>query len=130
MSEEIQVIERDGKPEWAVVPYETYVQLVEQAEMLQDIRDYDAVKSAIDRSEEELVPAEVVYAVLDGGNPIKVWREFRGFTRQQLAEAIGISTPYLSQLETGKRVGTTEVLKAIAKALGVTLDDILTSPEE
>jgi DNA-binding XRE family transcriptional regulator len=130
MSEEIQVIERDGKPEWAVVPYETYVQLVEQAEMLQDIRDYDAVKSAIDRGEEELVPAEVVYAVLDGGNPIKVWREFRGFTRQQLAEAIGISTPYLSQLETGKRVGTTEVLKAIAKALGVTLDDILTSPEE
>ena len=130
MSEEIQVIERDGKPEWAVVPYETYVQLVEQAEMLQDIRDYDAVKSAIDRGEEELVPAEVVYAVLDGGNPIKVWREFRGFTRQQLAEAIGISTPYLSQLETGKRVGTTEVLKAIAKALGVTLDDILTSAEE
>jgi hypothetical protein len=24
---------------------------------------------------EELVPAEVVYAVLDSGNPIHVWRE-------------------------------------------------------
>jgi DNA-binding XRE family transcriptional regulator len=97
--------------------------------MLQDIRDYDAVKSAIERGEEELVPAEVVYAILDGGNPIKVWREHRGFTQQQLAEAVGISTPYLSQLETGKRAGTPDVLKAIAKALGVTMDDILPTAE-
>ena len=95
--------------------------------MLQDIRDFDAVKAAIQRGEDELVPSEVVYAILDGESPIKVWREHRGMTQQQLAEAVGISTPYLSQLETGKRTGATHVLKSIAGVLGIDLDDIVVS---
>jgi DNA-binding XRE family transcriptional regulator len=92
-----------------------------------DIQDYDAIKASIERGEEELIPAEVVHALLDGNNPIKVWRENRGLTQQQLAEAAGISTPYLSQLETGKRAGRADVLLTIARTLHVDLDDIVTS---
>lgn len=125
MNAPVQVIERDGKPEWAVLPYDVYVQLTDDAEMLQDIRDYDSVKTAIEQGKEELLPSEVTFALLDGENPIKVWREYRGLTQQQLAETVGISTPYLSQIETSKRTGTTEVLLAVAKALNVTLDDIV-----
>ena len=121
----VQIIERDGEPEWAVLPYGIYLQLVEEAEMLQDIRDYDTAKAAIERGEEELVPSEVAYAILDGKNPIKIWREYRGLTQQQLAEATGISTSYLSQIETRKRTGRTEVLTAIARVLKLTLDDIV-----
>jgi len=124
---QIQVIERDGEPEWAVLPYHVYLQLVEDAEMLQDIRDYDSARLALDRREEELIPAEVTYAILDGENPIKVWREYRGLTQQQLAEMANISTSYLSQIETNKRTGTTEVLGNIARALSVTLDDVVQS---
>lgn len=126
MNESVQVIERDGKPEWAVLPYDVYVQLVEEAEMLQDIRDYDNVKTAIEQGKEELIPGEIAFALLDGENPIKVWREYRGMTQQQLAEKVDISTPYLSQIETGKRTGTSEILLAIARVLEVTLDDIVT----
>lgn len=125
MNTSVQVIERDGKPEWAVLPYDVYLQLAEEAEMLQDIRDYDTVKVAIERGEEELIPSEVTFALLGGENPIKVWREYRGMTQQQLAEAVGISKPYLSQIETQKRTGRTKVLQAIAKALKITLDDIV-----
>jgi DNA-binding XRE family transcriptional regulator len=121
----VQIIERDGQPEWAIVPYEEYLQLLEQAEMLEDIRDYDAVKSALERGEEELIPAEVVYAILDGVNPIKVWRDFRGLTQQELAEKAGISVPYLSQLENGKRKGSLRVLGKIAGVLKVDLEDIV-----
>ncbi len=124
MNENIQLIERDGKPEWAVVPYEEYLKLLEQAEMLEDIRDYDAAKAAVENGEDELIPAEVVYAILDGENPIKVWREYRGLTQQQLADKVKISKPYLSQIETGKRTGTTEILSTIAKALDVSLDEV------
>jgi DNA-binding XRE family transcriptional regulator len=127
MKEEIQIIERDGKPEWAVLPYEEYLQLLDQSELLEDIRDFDVINAAIDRREEELIPAEVVYAILDGENPIKVWREYRKLTQQQLADTAGISKPYLSQIETGKRMGTTEILSAIAKALDVSLDDVVTT---
>ena len=120
----VQVIEKDGKPEWAVIQYTDYQRLVEAAEMLQDVRDYDEAKKAVENGE-ELVPSKVVYAILDGENPIKVWREYRGLTQRQLAGVIGISTPYLSQLETGKRKGATEVLSATAEALGLSLDDIV-----
>ncbi len=129
MKENIQLIERGGKPEWAVLPYEEYLTLLEQAEMLEDIRDYDAAKAALENGEDELIPSEVVFAILDGENPIKVWREYRGLTLKQLAEAAGISKPYLSQIETGKRKGTTEILSAIAKALDVSLDEVVQKTE-
>ncbi len=127
MKEDIQIIERDGKPEWAVLPYEEYLQLLDQSELLEDIRDFDTINAAIDRHEAELIPSEVVYAILDGENPIKVWREYRKLTQQQLAETAGISKPYLSQIETGKRIGTAEILSAIAKALNVSLDEVVTT---
>ena len=120
----IQVIERNGNPEWAIIPYKDYLRLVEEAEMLNDVLDYDMAIEAVKQGE-ELVPSEVAYAILDGENPIRVWREYRGYTQQQLSEAAGISKPYLSQIETGKRTGTTEVLSGIAKALDLTIDDIV-----
>jgi len=122
----VQVIEKDGKPEWAVIPYEEYERLMEEAEMLQDVRAYDEAKKAIAEGE-ELIPSEVTYAILDGLNPVRVWREHRGLTQQQLAKAVGISVPYLSQIELGKRRGSAEVLAAIAKALCLSLDDIVSS---
>ena len=121
----MQIIERDGKPEWAVLPYEEYLQLVEQAEMLQDIRDYDEAKAALDKGDEELIPSQVVYAILDGENPIRVWREYRGMPQHELVEEAGISIPYLSQLERRVRTGSLEVLTANAKALRVSLDDVV-----
>ena len=57
-----------------------------------------------------------------GESPVKLWREERKLTQQELAEQAGISKPYLSQIETGKRQGTLETLAAIARALAVPLD--------
>jgi len=120
----LQVIEKNGKPEWAVIPYDAYMRLLDQAEMLHDIQMFDATITAIADGQEELIPAEIAYALLEQ-NPIKVWREYRGLTQQAVATAVGISTSYLSQLETGVRRGSTAVLQAIAAALQLTLDDIV-----
>ena len=120
----IQIIERDRKPEWAVIPYEIYQVLVEDSEMLQDMRDYEVAKKAME-SEEELIPSDVINAILTGERPIKVWRKYRGFTQQQLSNMAGITKAYLSQIENGKRTGTTDVLTNIAKSLGLALDDIV-----
>jgi DNA-binding XRE family transcriptional regulator len=126
----VQIIEKNGQPEWAVVPYEEYQRLVAEAEMLQDIQDYDEAKLAIASGAEELIPSEVTYALLDGENPIRVWREYRGLTQQQVADEAGISKPYLSQLESGQRKGSAEVLAAVARALKVSLDDLVMSEGE
>ena len=98
-------------------------------EMLQDIRDYDEAIQAI-ADGEELIPAHVIYAIIDGENPIKVWREYRGLTQQELAQAAGISASFLSQIEAGKREGTTAVLQTIARAMDLTLDDVVYNPPE
>jgi DNA-binding XRE family transcriptional regulator len=121
----IQIINQNNKPEWAVIPYNQYLKLVEKAELFQDIQDFDKAKAAIARGEEKLIPAEVVNAILDGVDAIKVWRKFRGLTQADLAQKIDISVPYLSQLESGKRKGSVDVLAAIAKALKVSLEELL-----
>ena len=123
----VQIIKQGDKPEWAVIPYEAYVQLIEKAEMAQDIEDYDRAKETLEQGESELIPSDVIYAIMDGGNPIKTWREYRRISQQDMAEKAGISVPYLSQLETGKRKGSMQVLTAIAKALGLSLDQIVIS---
>ena len=61
----VQIIERNGKPEWVLIPYAHYQRMLSESEMLEDIRDFDTVKAAIERGEEELIPAEVVDAILD-----------------------------------------------------------------
>ncbi|MCE7989595.1 MAG: XRE family transcriptional regulator [Caldilinea sp. CFX5] len=94
--------------------------------MLEDIRAYDEAKAKLVAGE-EVIPSKVVYALLDDENPIRVWRDYRGLTQQQLAEKAGISKPYLSQLESGKRSGTTDVLRNLAQALDVGLEDLVDS---
>lgn len=120
----VQVIEKGGKPEWAVIPYEDYQRLLEDAEMLQDVRAYDEARQSL-AAGEALVPSEVTYAILDGASPVRAWREYRGLTQQRLAEAAGISVPYLSQIESGKRKGSTDVLSAIARELQLSLDELV-----
>jgi transcriptional regulator with XRE-family HTH domain len=50
---------------------------------------------------------------------LRAWREQRGLTLQTLAAAAGLSKPYVSQIEGGKRAGTAATLKKLARALGV-----------
>ncbi len=117
----IQFIERDGKPEYAVVPMYLFERI---APMLADIDDqalYDLAKSGDDGFR---VPAAVVQAIIGGTHPVKAWREYRQSTQESVAESAGISKAYLSQIETGKRHGAMKTLRAIAGALGVTLDDL------
>ena len=46
-------------------------------------------------------------------------------TPGELAAAAGINPVYLSQIETGKRAGSTRTLAALAQALAITVDDLL-----
>jgi hypothetical protein len=36
--------------------------------------------------DEEAIPYELVKQLLEGGNPIRLWRQHRGLTQAQLAE--------------------------------------------
>ena len=59
-----------------------------------------------------------------GDHPIKVYREHRGLTQRRLAETVNLGGMYISQIETGRRTGSTRTLRRIARALAVDLDDL------
>jgi ribosome-binding protein aMBF1 (putative translation factor) len=95
----------------------------------EDIASANATLARIARGEEELIPSAVVEQLLDGVNPITVWREHRGMTISALSEKAGLSQSYLSQTEAGKREGRIGVLSKLARALSVDLDDVVQWPE-
>lgn len=111
--------------ELVVLPRAEYETLLEKAEMLEDIAAYDEAKRRIADGEDFMVPAEFADRLLDGENPVRVWRDFRGLSGKELAAAVGISAAYLSEIETGKKEGSLSVLKAIASALALDLEDLV-----
>ena len=53
------------------------------------------------------------------GKRVKILRELRNLTQEQLAEKSGTSSQYISALERGQKNATVEMLEKIATALGV-----------
>lgn len=120
----VQVVERDGR-KWATLPLEEYERLMEAAEDLADIAAYDRAVAELARGEDELIPGEVVDRLFSGESRLKVWREFRGLTQAQLAEAAGLAQATIAQIEGGQRKGSAAVLKRVARALRIDLDDLV-----
>lgn len=101
--------------------YEALIQRIEDLEDSLTIADFERKLAA---GKEELIPAEYVNRMSEGESPIRVWRDFRGMAAKDLAAAAGISTAYLSEIETGKKDGSVATLKAIADVLKLDLDDL------
>ena len=124
MNTQVQYLEKNGQPEFAVISVAAYHQLLELAEDAEDIRAADAAIRAIDDGE-ELIDGSVVDALLNGENPVNVWRTCRGLTQDALAKKIDVGKSYISQIETGKRDGSVAVYKRITESLDVDVDDLV-----
>ena len=114
-----QIIEKNGKPEWAIIPYGEFIKIQEILEDAEDIKDIAENLKAIEENREIIVPGEVTFAIVDGIHPIRAWREYKNMRINELAKRVGISGSFLSQIENGKRNPTIETLKAIASALDI-----------
>jgi transcriptional regulator with XRE-family HTH domain len=64
------------------------------------------------------------------GRTIKVLRTDRGLDRKDLAEEVGISYSYLTEIENGNKPPSSTVLAAIAAALDVQLHELIAGAEE
>ncbi|RMG58172.1 MAG: helix-turn-helix domain-containing protein [Gammaproteobacteria bacterium] len=125
MQMSVQIIEKDGKPEYAVVPYEEWRRLQRLAEEVADIRAADAAMRALEAGEEALIPAAVADALLDGTPPLRAWRKYRGYTQRELAQMAGVSQGAIAQIESGRRRGSIRLLTRLARALDIEIADLL-----
>ncbi len=110
----MQVIEKNGKPEWAIIPYEEYQRLIA-----------DSGKRKTNCNGEGSAPRETVVARF-GENRIRAWRHFRNMTQTDLADRAQIGCTTLANIETGK-VAAGHRLAAIAEALDIKVEDLAAS---
>ena len=119
----VQFIDVSGKKH-AIMPVADYERLLAIAEENADIRA--AVNAQLRREGgEDYLPAAMVDRLMAGESALRVWRKYRGKTLKQIADDAGIGAPYLSDIETGKRKGKPKVWRELAKALNVSVDDIM-----
>ncbi|RJP59892.1 MAG: helix-turn-helix domain-containing protein [Deltaproteobacteria bacterium] len=101
----IQYIEQDGKPVFAVIPYDEYIKLLP--------------------SEDVTIPHEVVGLVIKKGmNLVKAWRTYLGITQSEIAKKAGITQAALSQMENTENTLRTATLEKLAKAMGLSVDQL------
>lgn len=98
------------------------------AEELEDLRAGLAAQLALARGDEEKLPLEMADRLLAGeGNPVRVWREYRGLSLRALAEKAGISPASLADIERApqRRRGSLDTYLKLCRALEVDLDDLV-----
>jgi len=101
----IQYIEQNGKPVYAVIPYDEYIKLLPP--------------------EDVTIPHEVVKLVIKKGmNLVKAWRTYLGITQSEIAKKTGITQAALSQMEHTENTLRTATLEKLAKAMGLSVDQL------
>ena len=78
--------------------------------------------AAIDADDGVRIPHAVALAIINGKRPIVAFRNYQGVTLQELSERTGLAVSYLSEIERGRKAGSTSALARIAGALGTTID--------
>jgi DNA-binding XRE family transcriptional regulator len=119
----VEKITRRGK-EFAVLPMDDLKKLLGDVELLADVRAYDAVKARLERREDEVIPLEIIERRLAGESTIKIWREHRGLTQEELAKASEVSRPMIAAIEARHKQGGIATLKKLAAALKVDLENL------
>jgi DNA-binding XRE family transcriptional regulator len=107
--------------------YDTMMErLAEFEEDADDIAIYDARKADLEAGRDERLPVEVSAYLIRGFSLVTAVRKWRGVKQTDLAERAGVSQGYLSDIESRRRKGAPETLTAIAKALDVPDDWLVT----
>ena len=114
----IETITRKGK-EFAVIPVKDLEKLLEDAEMLADVRAYDAAKARLEDGEDELIPLEIIERRLKGEAALRIWREHRKLTQERLAKKAKVSRALIAAIETKRKVGSVSTWKKLGAALDV-----------
>lgn len=100
----VQVIMRDGAPEYAVLPWDEYQALLNAV----GVRSPAAGDAASNGAQSR--PSLVELSAL---------RESKGLSQEALARSVGISPAYLGLIETGEREPDAAIRRALARALEI-----------
>ncbi|MBZ0229289.1 MAG: helix-turn-helix domain-containing protein [Bauldia sp.] len=110
--------------EMIILSVSDYDALVEAAEDARDRRIADNAGLSTFAREAEVLDTAAVKELLAAESPLAFWRKRRGLTQTELADRVGVTQPYLAQLEGGKRSGDSKLYRLLAQALAVSMEDV------
>lgn len=105
---DIQIIARDGEPEYAVLPWAQYQALLKAA--------------GINEATSQPAPAPLAATpdpILPGLDQLRSLREGKGIAIEALARTVGISPSYLAMIESGERLPDAAIRRSLAWELTV-----------
>ena len=97
---------------------------MEDAEMLADVKAYDAAKARLEAGADELIPLELPERRLRGEPALRIWREHRKLAQERLAKKSKVSRALIAAIETNRKSGSVITWKKLAAALNVTWDQL------
>lgn len=101
-----QIIEQNGEPAFAVIPYKDFIRLIKPAKG-------------------PTIPHEVVRENVVNNVPLlRAWREYLGLTQASVAKRAGITQAALSQLESSDAKPRKSTLEKLAHALGLKIEQL------
>ena len=102
--------------------------LMEDAEMLADVRAYDAARARLENGEDELIPLEITERRLKGESALRIWREHRKLTQERLATRAKVSRALIAAIETKRKAGSVSTWKKLGAALDVSWEQLAQVP--
>jgi DNA-binding XRE family transcriptional regulator/PHD/YefM family antitoxin component YafN of YafNO toxin-antitoxin module len=120
-----QTIHTPAGEEMVVLSKADYEALVTAAEDYEDVLLAERSLARIAAGEEELIPDAEMDTYLDAPTPLAFWRKKRGLTQAALAKAAGVTQAHLSETESGKKEARVGVLKELARALKVRVNELI-----
>lgn len=93
--------------------------MVEECETIADVKAYDAAKARLDDGSDELIPLEITERRLQGEPALRIWREHRKLTQEQLAKKARVSRALIAAIETKRKTGSVGTWKKLGAALDV-----------
>lgn len=128
----VQVIMKDGRPEWAVLPYDEYEALLVRAEASQGATSEEptALKPEDRKQLRNSLMEQLkdVASISDAGSfqgaKVTAVMQSKGLDAAFVAREVGISPVYLKQIEAGEREPSEPILRNIARALGVDVNEL------
>ena len=105
---DIQIIRQGGKPAFAVVPYDKWLEI-----------------TGSDEDENIYIPHEVVgYQLKEGLSLIAAWRKHLNITQKELAAKTGMTQPAIAQIEKPGSKTQVKTLEKIAMAMGLDIEQL------
>ena len=84
-----------------------------------DVAIFDERMATLAEGRDAPLPPEISAALLAGATRLRAIRKWKGLTQVEIADRTGLAQGYISDLDSGRKAGTGETMKAVAKALGV-----------